>query len=138
MTKLLLVEDNDNHAYLIERVLQKQEADLEFVRVCDGEQALAYLRRQEPYRDVELPQAILLDLKLPKLGGHEVLEQIKADQELRLVPVIVLTTSDAQADRQRAYFNHANSYVVKPLDFTEFSRALVEVSTYWGTINRTT
>ena len=137
MAKLLLIEDNDNHAYLIERVLQKRESDLEFARVSDGEQALAYLRRQQPYEDVELPQAVLLDLKLPKVGGHEVLEQIKADEELRFVPVIVLTTSDAQADKRRAYANHANSYVVKPLDFAEFSRALLEVGSYWGGINRT-
>lgn len=138
MTKatLLLVEDNDSHAYLIERVLRKPEVDFECVRVRDGEEALTYLRRQGPYIQAEVPRAVLLDLKLPKLSGHEVLKTIKEDPLLRRVPVIILTTSDAEPDRLKAYANHANSYVVKSLGFAEFSRVLVAVGTYWATVNR--
>lgn len=100
-------------------------------RVSDGEEALAYLRHRPPYADCPRPDVVLLDLKLPRVDGHEVLQHLKDDPDLSLIPVVVLTTSAAEADRARAYQNHANSYLVKPVDFDKFNQMVQDLKLYW-------
>lgn len=134
--RALLVEDDDDHAHLVGLCLKETRVFDSIERVADGEQALAYLRREGPYADNPAPDVVLLELKLPKIDGHDVLQAIKSDERLKSIPVVVLTTSDAQADRVRAYRNHANSYLVKPLDFDRFTRLIHDLAYYWAVWNR--
>lgn len=133
--RFLLVEDNDAHAKLVMLQLRGRADGLVVDRVVDGEQALAYLRCEGAYADRERPDVILLDLRLPRLDGHEVLRQLKADQNLRSIPVVVLTTSQAEKDVAQAYREHANSYLVKPFDFGRFQSMIEDVVQYWGDWN---
>lgn len=132
---LLLVEDDEAQAYLVKRNMSKGRLANTLDHVVDGEGALKYLRREEPYTDSARPDLILLDLKLPKIDGHEVLAEIKEDPRLRIIPVVVLTTSDAETDRAKAYEYHANSYIVKPLDATNFQELIDQLNRYWGLVN---
>lgn len=131
----LLIEDDLDHAELIRRTLIRYRPETVVEHVGDGAQALAYLRQQGPYKDRSMPDVILLDLKLPKMDGHEVLAEIKQDEQLRRIPVVVLTTSDAASDRARAYQLYANSYLVKPLDFDQFQQMISVMQQYWGRWN---
>ncbi len=135
LVNFLLVEDDDIHAHLVERSLKKARVGNRIFRVANGAEALAFLRQEEPYADQPRPDVVLLDLKLPKVDGHEVLAAIKADLTLHTIPVVVMTTSDAESDRERAYEHNANSYVVKPVDFDKFRQLVSELSLYWGVWN---
>jgi CheY-like chemotaxis protein len=104
-------------------------------RVADGELALKYLHRQAPFADKTRPDVVLLDLKLPKIDGHEVLKAIKEDPDITAIPVVIMTTSDAETDLAKAYEHHANSYLVKPIDFDKFRQLVDELSLYWGVWN---
>jgi CheY-like chemotaxis protein len=104
--------------------------------VHNGEEALAYLRGAGVYARYPRPDVVLLDLNLPRLSGHEVLRDIKEDRELQAIPVVVLTTSTAERDLARAYDSHANSYVVKPVDFARFHQLVTDLCQYWGTWNQ--
>jgi CheY-like chemotaxis protein len=132
----LLVEDDDDHAELMLRTLRQHHVTNTIDRVGDGQEAIAYLRRQPPYDGKRRPDVVLLDLNMPRVGGHEVLEVIKGDAGLRAIPVVVLTTSDAESDRARAYAHFVNSYLVKPVDFQRFSQMIEELSLYWSVWNR--
>lgn len=132
----LLVEDDDDHAEIVIRSLRTERAAKRIDRVIDGVEALQYLKGEGPFHGVSRPDVIFLDLKLPKKGGHEVLAEIKNDHTLSLIPVVILTTSDAEVDRQEAYRLHANSYLVKPLDGERFKKMIQDMSLYWGTWNR--
>jgi CheY-like chemotaxis protein len=99
--------------------------------VNDGEEALRFLHKKGDYSDAQIPCLILLDLKMPKSDGFEVLENIKNDDEMKKIPVIVLTSSDRPADIERAYALGCNSYIVKPVNFDKFIKALLEVENYW-------
>lgn len=132
----LLVEDDDDHAAIVLRTLQRNRISNTVDRVADGEEALEYLRGQGAFSGRPRPDVILLDLKLPKVDGHEVLEEIKKDPQLSVIPTVVLTTSDAEVDRMRAYSNHANSYLVKPVDFHRFRQMVEDLNLYWGVWNR--
>ena len=134
--KFLLIEDDDDHAKIVVRSLRKKDATSLIDRATDGVEALQYLRGEGPFQGVSLPDVILLDLKLPKKDGHEVLAEIKQDEKLRVIPVIVLSTSDAEVDRNQAYQLHANSYLVKPLDGNHFTMMIQDMSHYWGSWNR--
>jgi CheY-like chemotaxis protein len=124
---ILLVEDNPADARLTIEAFQRADAQLQ-VEVCeDGESALARLR--DP--SVPLPQLVLLDLNLPGIDGREVLETIKADPALRRVPVCILTTSRADEDVERAYGQHTNAYVVKPVDLNAFRAAIQQIERFW-------
>lgn len=134
--QFLLVEDDDDHAALTERSLKRSETPCEVVRVADGAAALQYLRKEGSHSEAPTPDVVLLDLKLPRVNGLEVLEQMRADDALSMIPVVMLTTSDADCDRDRAYELHVNSYLVKPLQYSEFRELLSAVSNYWGHWNR--
>lgn len=136
---ILLAEDNPAHARLVERSLASNRVLNKLMHVSDGEEAVAYLRRESPFNDPELsprPDVVLLDLRLPKVDGLEVLRQIKTDPELMQLPVVVLSTSQSDIDVARAYQLHANSYVVKPLDFTALTQLIGDLGYYWLVWNR--
>lgn len=131
----LLVEDDDNHAHLVTRSLAKARVQNRVFRVSDGCEALAYLRQEGVHANEPHPDVILLDLNLPRLNGHEVLAEIKQDPALKAIPVVVMTTSDAESDRAKAYEHHANSYVVKPVNFDRFRELVKDLCLYWGVWN---
>ncbi len=136
---ILLVEDNLDHTELIVRSFQGYRVANRINHVTDGEAALDYLFRRGAYEDPGLsprPHVILLDLRLPKVDGLEVLRQIKETKTLKRIPVVILTTSNAESDVARAYDYHANSYVVKPLDFANFVRLMDDLGFYWLGWNR--
>ncbi len=129
---LLLVEDDDDHADLIQRILDRRPSVQQINRARDGVQALEFLRTDRGTHT----NLVLMDLKLPRKGGLEVLEEVRADSRLTTLPIIILTTSSAEIDRASAYQHHANSYLVKPMDFTQFQALVDEVATYWGLWNQ--
>jgi hypothetical protein len=132
--RILVVEDDDDHAELIMHVLEEHHAGHQVERVADGAAALAYL---DAHRAGTIrPDLVLLDLKLPRVGGLDVLDHIKRDEDLRVVPVVVLTTSATDRDRERAYASHANSYVVKPASFSALEALLRDIGGYWGQWNQ--
>ena len=132
--QILLVEDDPDHAELIIRGLQDNGVANRIHHVSDGEAALDYLFRRGEYADAEkspCPHLVLLDLRLPKIDGLEVLREIKADEELRRIPVVVLTSSAAESDIAGASDNYVNSYLVKPVEFDEFRRMMQDLGFYW-------
>ncbi|MEX2303015.1 MAG: response regulator [Bryobacterales bacterium] len=133
--RFLLVEDDDSHALLFTRVLHRFLGATRIDRVGDGVEALAYLRQEGQYNDRPRPDVVFLDLKLPRLDGLEALEQIKNDPSLLAIPIVMLTTSDAESDRATAYARHVNSYVLKPADFEQFQHMVRDLGFYWGTWN---
>ena len=133
---ILLVEDNIPHAELVKRSLEAHQIANRIYHVADGEAALDYLFRQGVYADPVTsprPNMVLLDLRLPKLSGLEVLREIRAssDSDLHTVPVVVLTTSAAEQDVTKAYEQRANSYLVKPVDFAQFMQLMQDLGFYW-------
>jgi CheY-like chemotaxis protein len=134
---VLLVEDNPNDVELTLSALRDARLANEIVVVNDGEQALDYLQRRGKYagRTTANPAVILLDLKMPKVDGHEALRQIRANPELRLIPVVVLTSSREEKDLFASYDKGANAYVVKPVDFEEFIAAISKLGVFWAVLN---
>ena len=132
---ILLVEDNPMDVDLTLRAFARSKAgshyQLEIVR--DGAEALEQIKRWETGHP--LPLFILLDLKLPKVDGMDVLHQLKSHPRFKVIPVVVLTTSSEERDIQNAYMNGANSYIVKPVDFDQFMRAVDQLEEYWGGLN---
>jgi two-component system, response regulator len=136
---ILLVEDSEQDQELTLRALRKNKIFSEVVVVRDGSEALDFLFADEIHagRDPRaLPRLILLDLNLPKIDGLEVLRRLRANERTRLLPVVILTSSNEERDRLAAYTNGANSYVRKPIDFTEFSEAVRQLGVYWLTLNQ--
>jgi CheY-like chemotaxis protein len=131
LIEILLVEDNPGDIRLTQEGLREAKVRNRLNAVRDGEEAMAFLRRQGQYADVTRPDLILLDLNLPKKDGREVLEEIKSDPELRRIPVVVLTTSADEADVARAYDLQANCYVTKPVDLNGFIEAVKAVEEFW-------
>lgn len=134
--RFLLIEDDDDHAELIRMSLTENQVVNKLDRVADGAAAIEYLTRGVKAGEHPRPDVILLDLKLPKVDGHDVLLKIKQDEALRTIPVVVLTTSQAEADRVRAYANHANSYLSKPVDFEKFHQMIKDLKMYWSVWNQ--
>lgn len=132
----LLVEDNNAHAKLVMLQFHELRGEVTIDRVSDGEQALDYVFARGKYAGRRLPDVILLDLNLPKIDGHEVLRQLKEHENLRSIPVVVLTTSQAEVDTRRAYQHHVNSYLVKPIDFDQFQKMMRDLGRYWSAWNQ--
>jgi CheY-like chemotaxis protein len=131
---ILLVEDNPAHAELVKRSLEDHRVPNRVVHLADGEAALHYLLRQGRFADPAAsprPHLVLLDLRLPRIDGLEVLRRIRTDAELERLPVVVLTTSEAEQDVAKAYEFRANSYLVKPVDFERFARLMGDLGFYW-------
>lgn len=137
---ILLVEDNPDHTELIIRTLNEHRIPNRIIHVTDGESALDYLWRRAQFADPATspqPHIVLLDLQLPRLSGLEVLQEIKTSAETRHIPVVVVTTSSAERDLQAAHQRYANSYLVKPVDFQQFTRMLNDLGDYWLDWNQT-
>ena len=132
--EILLVEDNPGDARLAVEALKDSKINNNLYHVKDGVEALDFLRQRGDYAGVPVPDLILLDLNLPRKDGREVLEEIKEDDELKLVPVVVLTTSEAERDLVRSYDLHANAYVVKPLDLDRFIEVVQAIEDFWFAI----
>jgi CheY-like chemotaxis protein len=131
---VMLVEDNIDHAELVMRTLENHRIANQIKHFSDGQSALDYLLRQGDYENPESsprPHMILLDLRLPRVDGLEVLRHIKEREELKQIPVIILTTSEAEKDVARAYDNHVNSYLVKPVGFEQFNQLMNDLGFYW-------
>jgi CheY-like chemotaxis protein len=138
LKRILLIEDSANDAELILAALSENHLANEVVVVRDGEEALDYLYRRGLFRlRMEgYPVVVLLDLKLPKIDGLEVLAQLKSDPVMRVIPVVVLTSSREEPDLVRCYELGVNAYVVKPLDYHEFADAIKGVGLFWAVINQ--
>ena len=135
---ILLVEDNADDEALTLRALNKSKIANTIVVVRDGAEALDYLFCTGPYADrnpLDLPQVILLDLKLPKVDGLEVLRRLRAEPRTHMLPVVILTSSKEEQDLVNAYSSGANSYVRKPVDFTQFVEAIRQLGLYWLVLN---
>jgi CheY-like chemotaxis protein len=131
---VMLIEDNLDHAELVMRTLAEHQVINQIRHFTEGQSALDYLFRRGEYTDPVTsprPNLILLDLRLPRVDGLEILKEIKDSDELRCIPVVVLTTSEAERDIARAYLNHANSYLVKPVGFEEFNKLMEDMGFYW-------
>lgn len=131
---ILLIEDNEDHAELVIRGMRDQVAANTIHHVTDGEKALDYLFNRGSYADTiqnPRPNLVLLDLRLPRVDGLDVLKAIKTTPELLSIPVVVLTSSEAESDISQSYALHANSYLVKPLDFKMFTRLMKDLGSYW-------
>ena len=131
---ILLVEDEEAHAEIVRRNFEISRIANRLIHVADGQAALDYLYRRNEFSDPAQsprPGVILLDLRLPKVDGLEVLKIIKADPKLHKIPVVILTTSKAEAGMIKAYDNHVNSYLVKPVDFTQFNQLMETFGFYW-------
>jgi len=137
LPRILIVEDDPRDVELTLTALDQYNLANEVVVVGDGEEALDYLRRQGKFmaRANDNPVVVLLDLKLPKMDGLEVLGQIKGDEALRVIPVVVLTSSREERDMVASYKLGVNAYVVKPVDFHEFVNAVKELGVFWAVIN---
>ena len=129
--ELLLVEDNPGDIRLTIEALKEGKVINNLTVVKDGEDAIAFLRRQRQYANAPRPDLILLDLNLPRKGGMEVLAEIKEDPDLKQIPVVVLTTSQAEQDILRTYTLHANCYIVKPVDLNQFMNVVQTIRSFW-------
>ncbi len=134
--EILLVEDNPGDARLTREAFKEGRLLNNLTVVTDGVEALAYLRQQGTYSNSTRPDLVLLDLNLPRKDGREVLAEIKVDEQLKMIPVVVLTTSASQEDVTRAYGSHANCYITKPVDLDQFIRVAQSIENFWLTLVR--
>lgn len=132
--RVLLVEDNPGDADLTKETLEAGKVHVEIVMAVDGSEALARLRRQPPHEADPLPDLILLDLNLPKIGGREVLAELKKHDDLRRIPVVILTSSDAEGDIVKSYELGASCYVTKPVGLEAFQAIVRSVESFWFTV----
>ena len=131
---VMLIEDNIDHAELVVRTLEDHIINNKVRHFLDGQSALDYLFRRGEFseaKETQRPHVILLDLRLPRVDGIDVLKAIKEDADLKSIPVVVLTTSEAEKDVAKAYYNHANSYLVKPVGFEDFKKLMDDLGFYW-------
>ncbi len=135
-TPILLVEDNDDDVLITRRALKKGQIKNKLFVTHDGEEALRFLKNENEFEDKPKPGLILLDLNMPKLDGFGVLEYVKRDENLKSIPVIILTTSKRDADIGRAYDLGCNSYIVKPVNFEKFIGTVVKIRDYWLVISK--
>lgn len=131
---ILLVEDNPGDVRLAQEALKESKVRNKLFVVEDGVEAMAFLHQQDKYTGVPRPDLILLDLNLPRKSGREVLAEIKNDEKLKQIPVVVLTVSRSEEDVTRCYNNYANCYITKPLDFNQFMKVTKSIDEFWLTI----
>ena len=129
--EILLVEDNEGDVRLMQEALKDSKLTNSVQVMTDGEKALAFLRRLGPYGNAVRPDLILLDLNLPKMNGRQVLAEIKSNKDLRRIPVVVLTSSEAEQDILQAYDLHANCYITKPVDLEQFIIVVKAIEEFW-------
>lgn len=132
--EILLVEDNDNDVELTRIGFKRTHLSINLHHVPDGVECMAFLHKEGQYAGVPTPDLILLDLNMPRMNGREVLEAISQDDGLRHLPVVVLTTSDAESDVLSSYKLRCSSYIVKPVDFENFARVVQSLTDYWFTL----
>jgi len=132
--EILLIEDDPGDTLMVREAFEDNKVTNNVTCVTDGEQAIDYLLRRGDYTDAVKPDLILLDLNLPRRSGHEVLAEIKAHDDLRVIPVVVLTTSAAEEDILRSYQLHANAYVTKPVDFEQFIGVVRQIDTFFVSV----
>lgn len=128
---VLLVEDNPGDVRLTQEAFSESKRQIALDVVNDGIEAVSYLRKEGPYADKPTPDLVLMDLNLPKWDGREVLKIVKNDENLRRIPVVILTTSSAPRDVQHSYDLHANSFVNKPVDFDQFFDVIQKIEEFW-------
>jgi CheY-like chemotaxis protein len=129
--QILLVEDNPDHAFLTRESFDLERLRVDLHHVDDGEKCMAFLRRQGPYQQAPTVDLLLLDLHMPRMDGFEVMDEITQDEQLKHLPVIILTTSYERQDVERMYRLRCNSFITKPVDFAGFSKAVRELAGYW-------
>ncbi|MEV4312776.1 response regulator [Actinocrispum sp. NPDC049592] len=131
---ILLVEDDPGDVLMTREALEHHKVHNTLHVVSDGVEAMQFVRKQAPYEDVPRPGLILLDLNLPRKNGQEVLAELKGDPELRAIPVVILTTSEAEEDILRSYNLHANAYITKPVDFDRFVQVVRQIDDFFLTV----
>lgn len=131
---ILLVDDDPGDVLMIQEALEASDATRDVNVVNDGDDALAYLRKLPPYTEAVRPDVMLLDLNMPRMSGHEVLAEVKADAELRSIPIVILTTSQAPADVRESYTLHANAYVTKPINLDDLIDVVSRINDFFGRI----
>lgn len=129
--EILLVEDSPGDVRLTQEVFRATNSSIHIHVAIDGEQAMAFLRREGAYSDAPRPDIILLDLNLPKMDGREVLARIKEDDSLKMIPTVILTTSEAEADIVKSYQLHANCYLSKPVQLSAFEDIVESINSFW-------
>ena len=130
-TKILLIDDSAGDVHFTREALRESKLSNHMDVVNDGMEALAFLRREGPYKDAVHPDLILLDLNLPRKGGLEILAEIRADDALKLIPVIILTDSEAEQDIVESYNLYANAYITKPVSFDQFIAVIKSIQGFW-------
>lgn len=134
LINILLVEDNEGDIMLTKEALEESKIPIQLSVVKDGKEAIDFLNKQGKYPDADSPDLLLLDVNLPKKNGHEVLQYIKGNENLKQIPVIMLTTSSSEKDINLSYNNHANCYITKPADVNEFLTAVAAIENFWVSI----
>jgi chemotaxis family two-component system response regulator Rcp1 len=136
LVDILLVEDNEGDARLAKEAMRDSKIRNTLHHVSDGEEAMAFLRKEGQYAKAPRPDLVLLDLNLPKKDGRQVLAEIKNDDELKRIPVVILTVSSAEEDILKSYNLHANCFITKPIDLSQFMKVVRSVEDFWLTIVR--
>ena len=134
LANILLVEDNEDDVLLMKLAFKRARLLINLSHVQDGEECMAFLRKQKRYADAPTPDLILLDLNMPRKDGREVLAEVSADESLRHLPVVILTTSSEEQEILKMYRLRASSYIVKPVDFDQFMRVIRSLHEYWFTV----
>jgi two-component system, chemotaxis family, response regulator Rcp1 len=132
--EILLVEDNDNDVELTRMAFEKSSLLINLHHAKDGEECMAFLRKQDKFADAPAPDVILLDLNMPRMDGREVLAEISNDESLRHLPVVILTTSAEESEILKMYKLRCSSYIVKPVNFDQFMRVIQSLADYWLTV----
>lgn len=132
---ILIVDDNEADILILKETLKEEKLYVNIESAWNGEEALSYLRKEPPkYKDAKTPSLILLDLRMPRMDGHELLKIIKNDEKLKHIPVIIMTISALEEDVLKSYDEHANAYVIKPINFNQFVTAIRSLEYFWLTI----
>jgi len=131
---ILLVEDNEGDILLIREALEERKIANNLTAITNGADALSYIFKQGSYKNAETPDLIILDINLPKKNGHEVLHTIKEDENVKKIPVIMLTTSSSEIDVMKSYKHHANCFITKPVDVNDFIEAVTKIEQFWLSI----